>query len=216
MTQDNNEEKVLKISDLIGQGYNEFWNFKGLYRVVKGSRASKKSKTTAYWFIINLMDPNYSQANLLVVRKTFASLEGSCYNDLRWVIDKLGVGHLWTSKTSPLELTYLPTGQKIYFRGLDDPLRIASISVAKGFLCWLWVEEAYEITNEEDFDMLNESIRGALPAPLFQQITLTFNPWDSRSWLKKRFFDVKDPNIFAMTTTYKINEWLSDIDKEKI
>ena len=75
-------------------------------------------------------------------------------------------------------MTYPPTGQKIYFRGLDDPLKVTSITVEIGFLCWCWIEEAYEIMNEADFDMLDESIRGAIPEEtgLFKQITLTFNP----------------------------------------
>ena len=103
-------------------------------------------------------------------------------------------------------MTYLPTGQRILFRGLDDPLKLASISVPFGYVCWVWVEEAYEITSEQDFLMLDESIRGELPAPLFHQFTLTFNPWTSSHWLKSRFFDYYDPNILAMTTTYQVNE----------
>ena len=56
-------------------------------------------------------------------------------------------------------MKYKPPGQKIYFRGLDDPLKVTSISVDIGVLCWLWIEEAYEITSEADFDMIDESIR---------------------------------------------------------
>ena len=75
-------------------------------------------------------------------------------------------------------------------------------------MCWVWIEEAYEITNEQDFNMLDESIRGELPAPLFHQLTLTFNPWLSSHWLKLRFFDKSNIDILAITTTYKMNEWL--------
>ena len=56
--------------------------------------------------------------------------------------------------------------------------------------------------------MLDESIRGELPAPLFHQLTLTFNPWLSSHWLKLRFFDKSNIDILAITTTYKMNEWL--------
>ena len=59
-------------------------------------------------------------------------------------------------------------------------------------LCWMWIEEAYEISNETDFAMLDESIRGEVPQGLFKQITLTFNPWNERHWLKSRFFDNPD------------------------
>lgn len=79
-------------------------------------------------------------------------------------------------------------------------------------LCWLWIEEAYEITKESDFDMIDESIRGEVPEGLFKQITLTFNPWNEHHWLKKRFFDIEDENVLAMTTNYTCNEWLDEAD----
>lgn len=203
----------LKLPEIVGKGYATFWRFKGRYRVCKGSRASKKSKTTALWYIVNMM--KYPEANLLVIRKTYRTLKDSCFSELKWAIDRLKVNDWWEVKESPLEITYKPTGQKIYFRGLDDPLKITSITVEKGVLCWAWLEEAYEITNESDFDTLDESIRGEVPKGLFKQWTITFNPWNEKHWLKKRFFDVEnDENILALTTNYTCNEWLDDADKK--
>nr|DAH04296.1 MAG TPA: terminase large subunit [Caudoviricetes sp.] len=204
------KKKKIYLPDIIGKGYKQFWNYKGRYRVVKGSRASKKSKTTALWYIYNMM--KYQGANTLVVRKTFRTLKDSCFTELKWAVHRLCVDHLWEFKESPLEATYVPTGQKIYFRGLDDPLKVTSITVDVGNLCWMWIEEAYEIMNESDFDMLDESIRGECPDPLFKQITLTFNPWNERHWLKKRFFDKADDDVLAMTTNYLCNEWLDKTD----
>ena len=201
---------IVYLPDIVGKGYKTFWKFRGRYRVCKGSRASKKSKTTALWFIYNIM--KYEGANLLVVRKVFRTLKDSCFTELKWAINRLGVERYWAITKSPLEMTYLPTGQKIYFRGLDDPLKITSISVEKGFLCWCWIEEAYEVSDENHFNMLDESIRGALPKSLFKQITLTLNPWNDRHWIKKRFFDAEDEDILAMTTNYMINEWLDKND----
>lgn len=198
--------------DVVGRGYGTFWRFKGRYRVCKGSRASKKSKTTALNFITRIME--YPQANLLVVRKTFRTLKDSCFTELKWAIHRLGVDAYWDFKESPLEMTYKPTGQKIYFRGLDDPLKVTSITVEVGCLCWMWIEEAYEVMNEADFDMLDESIRGEVPDGLFKQITLTFNPWNQHHWMKKRFFDAPpSPDILAMTTNYLCNEWLDEADR---
>ena len=198
------------LPEVVGKGYKEFWNCKKRYRVCKGSRASKKSKTTALWYIYNLM--KYKGANLLVVRKTYRTLKDSCYTELKWAIHRLGVDAFFNCTQAPLEITYIPTGQKIYFRGLDDPLKVTSITVDVGSLCWLWIEEAYEINSEADFDMLNESIRGEVEPPLFKQITLTFNPWNDRHWLKKRFFDNPDADTLAMTTNYTCNEWLDKAD----
>lgn len=200
------------LPDVVGKGYKEFWNFKGRYRVCKGSRASKKSKTTALYYIYKLME--YKQSNLLVVRKTYRTLKDSCYTELKWAINRLNVASLWDLKASPLEMTYKPTGQKIFFRGLDDPLKITSITTDVGVLCWLWIEESYEITKQSDFDILDESIRGQTPKDLFKQATLTFNPWNEQHWLKKRFFDISDPDVLAITTNYKCNEFLDKADRD--
>lgn len=203
----------LSLPDVVGKGYGTFWRFKGRYRVCKGSRASKKSKTTALNSIVRLME--YPAANLLCVRKTYRTLKDSCFTELKWAIHRLGVDAWWDIKESPLEMTYKPTGQKILFRGLDDPLKVTSITVEVGVLCWLWIEEAYEISSEADFDTLDESIRGEVPPGLFKQITLTFNPWNEHHWLKHRFFDAApDLDILAMTTNYLCNEWLDAADKK--
>lgn len=138
---------IIHLPEVIGKGYGAFWRFRGRYRVVKGSRASKKSKTTALNLITRMMQ--YPQANTLVVRKVFRTLKDSCFTELKWAIHRLGVDAWWGIRESPLEMTYLPTGQKIYFRGLDDPLKVTSITVENGYLCWCWIEEAYEIRSEE-------------------------------------------------------------------
>lgn len=203
----------ISLPDIVGKGYKTFWNFRGRYRVVKGSRASKKSKTAALWFIYNVM--KYAGANLLVIRKTYRTLKDSCFTELKWAVHRLAVDQWWDFKESPLEATYKPTGQKIYFRGLDDPLKVTSITVDVGCLCWMWIEEAYEIMSETDFNMLDESIRGEVPEGLFKQVTFTFNPWNERHWIKNRFFDAdSDPDILAITTNYMCNEWLDEADKK--
>lgn len=206
----------LKTSDLVGGGYNDFWKFKGRYRVCKGSRASKKSKTTALWYAIWLNKKGYEVSNLLVVRKTYRTIKDSCFADLKWALERTGVLDDWIITQSPLEMTRRSTGQKILFRGLDDPLKITSITVEKGSLCWMWLEEAYEVTSEDSFNMLDESIRGALPTEfnLFKQITITFNPWNEHHWLKKRFFDNPDDETLALTTNYLCNEWLDAADRK--
>ena len=213
--------KKLKLPDIVGKGYGSFWRFKGRYRVCKGSRASKKSKTTALWFISNMMkypfdkdgNPTGLLPNALVIRKTFGTLKNSCYTELKWAVHRLGVDEHWDFKLNPLEATYKPAGTKIYFRGLDDPLKVTSITVEKGVLCWAWLEEAYEVMNEDDFNVLDESIRGECPEGLFKQWTITFNPWNEKHWLKKRFFDAPpDPDILAITTNYLCNEWLDAAD----
>lgn len=207
---------MINIAKLIGSGYNRFWHNKNFYRVVKGSRGSKKSKTTALNIIYRMM--KYKWANTLVIRRFSNTLKQSCYTDLKWAINKLGVSHLWKTNESLPELTYIPTGQKIIFRGLDDPLKITSISVDVGILCWVWFEEAFEIETEEKFRTVVESIRGSYDDPeFFKQVTITFNPWSERHWLKRVFFDeeTREDDVFAITTTYRCNEWLDEQDRKR-
>lgn len=208
----NLEPKRVYLPNVVGKGYGTYWNFKGRYRVCKGSRASKKSTTTALNFIVRMME--YPEANLLVVRKVGRTIHDSCFNQLLWAIHRLGVDAFWSAKETPLEITYKPTGQKIVFRGLDDPIKVTSMTVEHGSLCWMWIEEAYEVMNEDDFNMLDESIRGEVPEGLFKQVTLTFNPWNQKHWLKKRFFDNPNPETLAMTTNYMCNEWLDESDRK--
>ena len=201
--------QIISMQKMLGKGYAEFWNSKARYVVCKGSRASKKSVSAAYKMAVRIME--MPLANGLVVRKTASTLKDSCWAKLRWAVDMLGVAHLWHFTKSPLEATYLPTGQQILFRGFDEPLKLTSITVATGFLCFGWLEEAYEV-DEESFKVVDESLRGIMPEGYYIQWLITFNPWDSSCWLKHRFFDVKHPNVLAMTTTYKCNEWLSPDD----
>lgn len=200
----------INIADKIGKGYKTFWNFKGRYRVVKGGRGSKKSTTTAQSIIYNMM--KYPLSNALIIRQVFNTHKDSTYAQLKWATHNLGVSHLWHFSKSPLEATFLPSGTKILFRGLDDSMSITSITVEKGYLCYVWMEESYQIKIEDDFNKVDMSIRGEIPKGYYKQITLTLNPWNSKHWIKRRFFDVKDEDILAITTTYKCNEWLGEED----
>lgn len=174
------------LPDVVGKGYSEFWHCTKRYRVLKGGKASKKSTTAALWYIYNLM--KFPDANLLVVRQTLNTHADSTFAILKWAINRLGVVNLWEWTKSPLEIRYKPTGQKIIFRGFDDPLKLASVTVEKGYLCWVWIEEAFEIPSEEDFNRFDLTApRGFVPPPLFKQTTLTFNPWSEKHWLNPSF-----------------------------
>lgn len=211
------------LPEIIGKGYKSFWNFTGRYRCLKGGRGSKKSTTASFWYPYNMMKFYHQyglKPNTLVVRRYYNTHKDSTYAQLKWAINQLGVSHLWKCTKSPLELIYKPSGQRIMFRGLDDPQSITSITVEDGYLCWVWWEEAFQCTNEDDFNKVDMSIRGEIPAPLFKQHTLTLNPWSDKIWIKKRFFDKvgssgisDDGMIMAMTRNYDCNEFLGDDDR---
>ena len=197
------------LPDMIGQGYKEFWNCRKRYRVCKGSRASKKSKTAALNRIFRLL--KYPEANYLCIRRYANTLRNSVYSDTQWAISQFGLDDEFKCIGSPLQIVYKRTGQVILFRGLDEGTKVTSITVPKGILNFVDIEEAYEIS-QGDFEKLEMSIRGQVPAGYFKQITLIFNPWSELSWLKSRFFDKPNDNVATFTTTYRCNEWLDESD----
>jgi phage terminase large subunit len=153
-------------------------------------------------------------SNLLVVRQIMNTHRDSTFAQLQWAQERLGVSALWKNTLSPLEMVYKPTGQKIIFRGFDDVLKLASTTVSKGYLNFVWIEEGFEIAREEDFDKLDLSVpRGTVPPHLYKQTTVTFNPWSETHWLKKRFFDSPNPDCDTFSTNYLINEFLDETDR---
>ena len=172
-----------------------------------------------------MVQPQNKYANILCVRKNRNTLRQSCYSDLKFAINKMELTNLFKYNDSLPEITFLPTGQKILFRGLNDPLSLTSITVDTGIVSWVWIEEAYEIARWDAVQTLSESIRGVVQGypNAYKQITLTFNPWSKDHWLRTKFFDVSDDGIdrreddrFTLTTTYKVNEWLDEKDKARL
>ena len=134
---------------MIGHGYGTFGNFKDDEVVLMGSKISKKSKTTALRWMKLLKQ--YPRACLLATRDTGATIKDSVYADLKWASKKLKLDNEWDFKLNPLEATNKITGQKIFFRGLDDSQKIASITIDDPnlVLCWVWFEEAFEIEKKD-------------------------------------------------------------------
>ena len=221
-------KKFANLGKLFGKEYKRIVQCTKRYLVVKGSRASKKSKNIALrWIYLLYLFP---LSNLLVVRKHATLLKQSCRADLIWAIKRFGVESEWNIPKAELTLTNKRTGQVILFRGATDSEGIASITVETGVLNFCWLEEAYQIDNEADFNMIDESIRGEVPEGYFKQLVLTFNPWHESHWLRPRFFllregEVLDDDvpyipgkqkstalIFACTRNYTCNEWLDAAD----
>lgn len=196
---------------MVSSAYAPLFNTKHRYIVYKGSRGSGKSEAEATKVIYDIITKSY--VNWLVLRRYANTNRQSTFTLLQKVANRMGVGNLFQFNSSLPEITYKPTGQKILFRGADKPLSITSISVETGNLCRLWVEEAYQLESEEAFDTVDESMRGIInDSNGFYQTVLTFNPWNERHWLKKRFFDkdTRVTNSLALTTTYKDNPFLDE------
>lgn len=177
-----------------------------------GSAGSGKSVNVATDYILKLSDPKYKGANLLVVRETEASHKDSTYAELVSAIDRLGQTNLWNIRTTPLYLENKITGNTVIFRGCADERsrqRIKSITVKQGKLCWVWIEEAFEVA-KSSVDLIDDRLRGELPDNLYYQITMTFNPVNAHSYLKTEFWDYKSPDIFTCHSTYLDNRFIDE------
>jgi phage terminase large subunit len=180
------------------------------YVVMKGSAGSGKSVDTAQLYIRRLMmEPG---RNLLVCRKVDESNRDSTFAELRAAIQRLGVGAWWDERLSTLGLNCKLNGNQVLFRGMyDDRQRekTKSITVEKGHITDIWLEEATEFT-EDDLNILDDRLRGDLPPPLFYQIRMTFNPVSALHWIKRNFFDIQDPNVFTHHSTYLDNRFCDE------
>ena len=181
------------------------------YVVLKGSAGSGKSVNIAQQLILKLSSQEFKGANLLCVRKIDESNRDSTFAELKTAIFRIfgdAWERHWSVRESPLRLTSLDTGNTVIFRGMKDDRqreKVKSITSDKGKLTWIWAEEATELT-EEDFDILDDRLRGKLDNPnLYYQMIATFNPVSSTHWLKGKFFDNPDPNVLAHTSTFKDN-----------
>lgn len=178
--------------------------------VLDGGRGSTKS-TTVFTLLFEIIKNN-PQMHALVVRQVANTLRDSVYAQMQWSLEKQAENQLfdrdnWQFKVSPLEIIYKPTGQKIYFRGADDPGKIKSIKVPFGYIGVLIFEELDQFGGEEPVRKIEQSaIRGGDDAYIFKM----FNPPISRNnWANKYVNTPKDTMLVHHSTYLDVPpEWL--------
>ena len=181
--------------------------------ILPGGRGSMKSSTIS--LIIPELLKNNPNMHALILRKVGNTIKDSVYAQMKWAIDKLDLNEEFTCKVSPMEITYKPTGQKIYFRGADDPLKIKSIKPEFGYIGIVWFEELDQFAGPEEIRNIQQSaIRGGNEAYKFK----SFNPPRSKNnWANEYTAEAeeKDDSALVVHSTY-LNldieqEWLGDI-----
>lgn len=174
---------------------------------LRGGRGSTKSSFVAIEIILGIMrDP---LANAVGLRKVKDTLHDSVYEQMAWAIDTLGVSDYWEAKISPLSFTYLPTGQKILFRGADKPKKIKSIKFAKGYCKFLWYEELDEFNGMDEIRMINQSLmRGGPKFTVFY----SYNPPKSaNSWVNTEVKLTRNDRIAHHSTYITVpRDWLGE------
>jgi PBSX family phage terminase large subunit len=143
------------------------------------------------------------------VRKVAGTLRDSVYSQMLWSINELGLNHEFEATVSPLEITYKKTGQKIYFRGCDDPIKLKGIKPVKGYVGILWKEEKDQLSGKAEERSVNQSVlRGGNITYDFS----TYNPPKSKSnWVNKDKEIPDDKRVIHKSTYLDTDrEWLGD------
>lgn len=199
------------LTDLIAPSfYDLHWDLKEgkhTHYKLKGGRGSTKSSFISIEIILGMMQD--SEANAVCFRKVGNTLQESVYEQLLWAIDALQVNHLWHASLTPLRITYKPTGQRIAFRGMDDPNKAKSIKVRKGYFKYIWLEERAEMDGEEDErKVLQSMMRGGDKFVIFY----SWNPPKSiNSWVNQDVLVSRNDTIVHSSTYLTVPKaWLGD------
>lgn len=198
--------------DIIAGGNTYYW--------LRGGRGSTKSSFASLEIPLGMMRDAAQgiMTHALVMRRYEVNCRTSVYEQIKWAINALGVADQWHVGVSPMQVTYKPTGQTIYFRGADDPTKVKSIKVATGWIKYLWYEELNEFEGPEALRTLNQSI---LRGGSSYVVLYTYNPPRSAGSWVNREAKTKQPGKRVHKSDYLTvpRDWLGEqffIDAEHL
>ena len=153
--------------------HSEYW--------LDGGRGSLKSSFISIEVVQLLI--KHPQMHAIIYRRVGNTLRESVYEQIIWAIDMLGLHDKFQYRVSPLEIRYKKTGQRIIFRGADDPMKSKSIKISFGYFGILWFEELAEFGGMDDIRTIKASIiRGGDCSFTFY----SYNPpMTARNWVNK-------------------------------
>lgn len=202
---------MARLSDLIAPSFYDVHaairNEKYTHYWLKGGRGSTKSSFISIEIILGIMQ--HPDANAVAIRKVGMYLKDSVYEQLIWAIDKLGVSEYWQIKLSPLELIYIPTGQRILFRGADKPQKLKSTKVRNGYIRYIWYEEVDEFNSFDEINVINQSLmRGGNKFIVFY----SYNPPRIHAnWVNKEVQAERYDRLVHHSTYLDVpSEWLGE------
>lgn len=137
------------LGDVMAHGHTHYW--------LHGGRGSTKSSFISLCIVLLVMA--FPFANVVVIRRFSNTLRDSVYQQIQWAISALGLDEYFRARISPMELTYLPTGQRIVFRGADDPVKLKGVKFPKGYCAVVWFEELDQFDGIETVRSILNSLR---------------------------------------------------------
>lgn len=185
--------------DIKQGGHSEYW--------IKGGRGSTKSSFISIAIVRGILaDP---LANAIVYRRVGGTVRDSVFNQILWAIDRLGLRAWFQTRVSPYEIIYRRTGQRILFRGADDPVKSKSLKLTRGYFRYLWFEELTEFRGMEDIRSIKQSVfRGVEHAITFY----SYNPpQTARNWVNQAVLEPSDRRFIHHSTYLDVpRQWLGD------
>ena len=199
----------VKLSQLVGAG---FWQSHRQIRngctelVEAGGRGSGKSSFLSIELILSLL--KNPSCHAVVMRKVASTLRTSVYAQVLWAMDALGLTDYFRCSLSPLECEYLPTGQKILFLGMDDPGKLKSLKMPRGYIGIAWFEEMDQFDAEEIRSAEQSLFRGGA----FSLSLKSFNPPASeKHWANGYFLEEKEGKFAHKSTYLELpQDWLGE------
>lgn len=201
----------IRLSSIIGSGYYELardaFQHKHTHYDLSGGRGSLKSSTISV--IVPLLLIANPGTHALVLRKVGNTIRDSVYAQYIWAIGELGMAAYWEAKKTPMELIYKPTGQKIMFRGADDPMKIKSIKVPFGYIAVTHFEEKDQFAGRREIrTILQSTMRGGSTFWNFE----SYNPPISRdNWANIDSLEDRPDRLCHKSTYLEApKEWLGE------
>ena len=201
----------IRLSEKIGSAFydvaRDVFNHGHTHYDFSGGRGSLKSSTVSV--LVPLLLINNPGTHALVLRKVANTIRDSVYAQYIWAIGELGMAAYWEAKVSPMELIYKPTGQKIMFRGADDPMKIKSIKVPFGYIAVTHFEEKDQFAGRAEIrTILQSTMRGGSKYWNFE----SYNPPISRdNWANKDSLEERADRLCHKSTYLQAPpEWLGE------
>lgn len=201
----------LKLSQVIGPAFypvaHDVFEHGHTHYDESGGRGSLKSSFVS--IVVPLLLIHNPGTHALVLRKVANTIRDSVYAQYVWAIGELGMADYWEAKVSPMELIYRPTGQKIMFRGADDPMKIKSIKVPFGYIAVTHFEEKDQFAGRAEIrTILQSTMRGGDKYWNFE----SYNPPISRdNWANKDSLEERPDRLCHRSTYLEApREWLGD------
>lgn len=189
-TEVTEDDLVIDISDLINPAFDDVFDSDIGNIALKGGRASTKSSVVSLKIVTEFIEDD--NANAVIIRKVANTLETSVYEQIKWAIYELHLEEDFKFRTSPYRIIHKQTNTAFYFYGLDDPMKLKSQKIAKGYVRWLWFEELAEFKGPEEIDTVRFSYtRAKVPDGKKVQTIYSWNPpknpyeWINE-WIEKK------------------------------